>query len=79
MIDETAMNSTFFCVTQAWRTHESELRGYLMHRLGNSPLAEGGVAASTSTVLRRIALDKLARPRGGRRTNRAGVARAWGG
>ncbi len=50
-----------------------------MHRLGNSPLAEGGVAASTSTVLRRIALDKLARPRGGRRTNRAGVARAWGG
>ncbi len=34
------MNSTFFCVTQAWRTHESELRAYLVHRLGNSHLAE---------------------------------------
>jgi len=30
----------FPCVIKAWRAHESELRGYLIHRLGNSHLAE---------------------------------------
>jgi RNA polymerase sigma-70 factor (ECF subfamily) len=34
------MTTEFSCVTKAWRMHESELRGYLVHRLGNSHLAE---------------------------------------
>lgn len=34
------MESAFSCVTKAWRAHESELRGYLVHRLGNSDLAD---------------------------------------
>jgi len=34
------VQTNFFCVSNAWRAHESELRGYLIHRLGNSQLAE---------------------------------------
>lgn len=37
---EAAATTTFACVIKAWRTHESELRGYLIHRLGDSHLAE---------------------------------------
>ena len=34
------MTAEFPCVTKAWRMHESELRGYLIQRLGNSDLAD---------------------------------------
>jgi RNA polymerase sigma-70 factor (ECF subfamily) len=34
------VNTSFSCVSHAWHAHESELRGYLVHRLGNSHLAE---------------------------------------
>lgn len=34
------MVAEFPCVTKAWLAHESELRGYLAHRVGNSHLAE---------------------------------------
>ncbi len=34
------MTSAFSCVTKAWRKHESELRGYLVRRLGNNHLAD---------------------------------------
>jgi len=30
----------FACVTSAWRAHESELRGYLVHRLADTHLAD---------------------------------------
>ena len=32
--------STFSCVTSAWRTHETELRNFLAHRLSDTHLAE---------------------------------------
>lgn len=34
------MKSEFSCVINAWRNHESELRRYLVHRIGVSHLAE---------------------------------------
>lgn len=34
------MNKPHICVLNAWRTHESELRGYLIHRLGDIHAAE---------------------------------------
>lgn len=34
------MSENFSCVLNAWRAHESELRGYLSHRIGNTHLAE---------------------------------------
>ncbi len=34
------MTSAFPCLISAWQRHENELRGYLMHRIGNSHLAE---------------------------------------
>jgi predicted RNA polymerase sigma factor len=35
-----AETTAFSCVIKSWRAHESELRGYLTHRLGNNHLAE---------------------------------------
>lgn len=35
-----ASNATFSCVLNAWQAHEKELRGYLMHRLGDGHLAD---------------------------------------
>lgn len=34
------MSGEFSCIIRAWRAHESELRGYLTHRIGNTHLAE---------------------------------------
>jgi RNA polymerase sigma-70 factor (ECF subfamily) len=34
------MTPAFSCVIKAWHMHESELHGYLVHRLGNNQLAE---------------------------------------
>lgn len=34
------MNTAFSCVIKAWRAHEGELRGYLIHRLGNTHPAD---------------------------------------
>lgn len=34
------MSAAFTCVIKAWHAHEGELRGYLVHRLGNNHLAE---------------------------------------
>jgi RNA polymerase sigma-70 factor, ECF subfamily len=34
-----AVNPSFTCVIRAWLAHESELRNYLHHRLGDSQLA----------------------------------------
>ena len=30
----------FACVSYAWRVHQSELRGYLIHRVADPALAE---------------------------------------
>ncbi len=32
--------TTFACVAQAWQAHESELRGYLRHRIGDADAAD---------------------------------------
>ena len=35
------MNSApFACALNAWNGHQSEINGYLIHRLGDPPLAE---------------------------------------
>ena len=34
------MTTAFSCVIKAWRAYEGELRGYLVHRMSNSHLAE---------------------------------------
>ncbi len=37
---ENALPAPFACALRAWREHQSELKGYLIHRLGDRALAE---------------------------------------
>jgi RNA polymerase sigma-70 factor (ECF subfamily) len=38
--EQASQTATFACVAAAWQTHESELRGYLRHRLSDTDAAD---------------------------------------